>query len=133
MQTLGNHEFDKGPEAVKSYVKQLTVPVTTCNVVPRSTSPLYGVVVPGPLTILLKLEEGQYVRVGIVGWTTADTPNISSPGPDVDFLDIVTATSACVGQLVTAGVKHIIGLGHAGIYGSNSADVLVARSVPGQG
>lgn len=129
VQTFGNHEFDKGPSVLAAYLRNLKVPVATCNIqVTDSSNPLYGLITPGPLTTLLKLGEGQYVRIGICGFTTTDTPDISSPGPGIVFNDLVASVTACVQQLQASGVQYIIGLGHAGIPGG---DVTVAANVPG--
>jgi len=130
VQTFGNHEFDKGPSVLAAYLQNLKVPVTTSNIyVTNSSNPLSGLIVPGPVTTLLKLAEGQYVRVGICGFTTTDTPDISSPGPGVVFAPLVSSVTTCVQQLQAAGVTVIVGLGHAGIPGG---DIEVAAAVPGQ-
>jgi len=65
--------------------QNLAVPMTTCNVVPNNQSTLYDVLKPGPVAFNFKLGPGQYVRVGVVGWTTTETPAISSAKQNVAF------------------------------------------------
>eukprot|EP00897_Mesotaenium_endlicherianum_P009292 jgi/Mesen1/8391/ME000468S07823 len=127
--TLGNHEFDYGPNVTAAYLKNLTFPVATCNVRPKASSPLFGVIKPGPVTLTLALPGGATVKVGVVGWTTTETFTTSSPGPDVEFLPLVSSVQACVSELQAAGVNIIIGLGHAGF--QSDGDLLVAKEVPG--
>ena len=85
-QTLGNPEFDYGPDVLLSYLSHVTFPIVTCNVVPSPNSVLHGILKPGPLIIRVPQEGGRSVRVGIVGWTTLDTIVSASPGPDVAVL-----------------------------------------------
>lgn len=131
-QTLGNHEFDGGPQVLANYLGNLTFPLVTCNVkVNNKSDPLYPYIKKAnrPLVKRIKLANGLFARVGFVGWTTPDTNVTSSPGKNVVFEDPVAATKACVQKLQLRGVNIIIGIGHWGV--GDPGDYKVAAEVPG--
>ncbi|XP_014833297.1 PREDICTED: snake venom 5'-nucleotidase-like [Poecilia mexicana] len=66
-------------------------------------------------------------RVGVVGYTSRETPALSQPGPHLEFLDEVSALQPVVNKLETLGVNKVIALGHSGI----AIDRLIARKVRG--
>nr|KAG5704020.1 hypothetical protein BaRGS_032109 [Batillaria attramentaria] len=104
---LGNHEFDRGIEGLTPFLKDVNFSVISANIdaslVPDVNSHVSKTVV---LTV-----GGQ--RVGIVGYTTEDTPNIASPG-DVKFNSVVESVRQEVERLQGEGINKIIALGHAG-------------------
>ena len=54
------------------------------------------------------------VRVGIIGYITPQTVNISNPSPDNVFTDIIEAVDAEAKKLRSVGVDIILAVGHAG-------------------
>lgn len=111
--TLGNHEFDKGPEVLaKNYLSKVKFPITACNVhAVNKSSPIYGKFTDGP--VIKKLRCG--TRVGFVGWLTTETRTDSSPGPLVEIADYTYDVQRCINILKKKGVDYIVGIGHAGI------------------
>lgn len=107
--TLGNHEFDRGTAATTAFAKAVNYPLVCCNLKLDGTQNAFARSIV-PSTILTV--DGQ--RVGVVGLVTPDTPNISSPGPGLTFLDPLTSAQAEVDRLTKAGVNKIILLTHIG-------------------
>ncbi len=107
--TLGNHEFDRGTGPTTAFAKALSFPIVCCNLRlgPQQAEFARRIV---PSTILTV--GGQ--KVGVVGVVTPDTPNISSPGPGVTFLDPLASAQAEVDRLTKAGVNKIVLLTHIG-------------------
>lgn len=58
-------------------------------------------------------------RIGVVGYITTDTAEISSPGPNLVFDNIVASVQAEVTKLTQQGINIIIALGHAGLFNIN--------------
>ena len=66
-------------------------------------------------------------KVAILGATTPDTVEISSPGPTVSFREPVAYLTGQVAALEAEGVDKIILLSHLGV----ADDIAVAEAVPG--
>ena len=66
--TIGNHEFDDGPEVLEAFIKASTVPVLSANVHPTAASSLDGEIKPD---IIIELG-GE--KIGLIGITTEETP-----------------------------------------------------------
>uniref|UniRef100_A0A6I8NYZ0 5'-nucleotidase n=1 Tax=Ornithorhynchus anatinus TaxID=9258 RepID=A0A6I8NYZ0_ORNAN len=66
-------------------------------------------------------------KVGVVGYTSRETPVLSNPGRDLEFEDEITALQPQVDKLKTLGVNKIIALGHSGF----EMDKLIAQKVRG--
>ena len=127
--TIGNHEFDKGPQPLIDFMhgvlntdgtvkKANTIPMASANIAATS-GPLAAVRVAGEAVAGSKI--GDYViktvgtkKIGIFGLTTAKTKVSSSPGPGVDFADPIATATATVAALKTAGANVIIALTHIG-------------------
>ncbi|CAN1492684.1 UshA 5'-nucleotidase/2',3'-cyclic phosphodiesterase and related esterases [Burkholderiaceae bacterium] len=111
---LGNHEFDDGDGALKSFLGELgkgdcKTPVLSANVKPAAGTPIAGVVQP----YTVKTVGG--VKVGIVGLTIADkTTNSSRPLNSTQFTDEVKAAQATIDTLRRQGIRHIVLLTHQG-------------------
>jgi 5'-nucleotidase len=104
----GNHEFDDGPAEYGKYLDAVTFPVIGGNfdvsAEPALAGKLNGVIV---LSV-----NGE--KIGIIGATTEDTPDIASPGPNVKFLSVKDYVTGAVGALTDAGINKIIVLSHIG-------------------
>ncbi len=117
----GNHEFDLGPEPLAKFIEAAEFPVISGSV------DVSGDKLLAPLAVdHLVLEVGGE-KVAILGATTPDTAEISSPGPTVTFRDPVAWLTAEVKALEAQGVDKIVVLSHLGV----KADVRVAEAVPG--
>lgn len=106
---LGNHEFDNGDEILLEFLEGLNFPVVSANI-DFGDSPLGTIVVPSAV-----LEVGGQ-QIGVIGLTTADTPEISSPGDELVWRDDYTAVVAeQVEALSGQGINKIVIVSHVGI------------------
>lgn len=121
---LGNHEFDNGVSGLLDpFLAQVQAPVLSSNI--RVEAPLdstFGAAFK-PFVILQVGKE----RVGVVGYTSRETPALSDPGPLLHFEEEVSALQRQVDKLQTLGVNKIIALGHSGF----TVDKEVAKRVRG--
>ncbi len=82
-QTVGNHEFDNGPTGdagLEGFARNISgaFPVLSCNLDISGQPALQGLV---QRYALVELERSG-ATVGIMGLTSVDTPETSSPGKD---------------------------------------------------
>ncbi len=106
--TVGNHEFDDGPEVLRGFVDAVDFPVLMSNA-DYSGEPLLSDVIRKSVVI----ERGGE-RLGLIGLTPHDTDELASPGKNVIFTDPVAAVQAEVDRLAAEGVNRIIVLSHSG-------------------
>ena len=106
--TLGNHEFDRGPEVLGTYVAAAGWPIVDANLDLQRERFLRG-----KIAKYVVLQVGGE-KVGIVGADTPDAPNISSPGPNIEFRDVVPSVQAAVDELTAAKVNKIVVVTHIG-------------------
>ena len=120
--TLGNHEFDLGPVELGDRLRgapveiggntyqteSLQAPVVVTNLDVAAEPALAGLIKPS----LILEKNGQ--RYGILGVITETTPNISSPGDRVKFLDYQQSVQAEIDRLEAQGIERFILLSHAG-------------------
>lgn len=119
--TVGNHEFDDGPEELRKFLEAIEFPILMSNA-DVSREPLLADTLMKSTTIEVGGE-----TIGLIGLTPLDTPEIASPGPNVIFVPPAEAVQAQVDLLTEAGVNKIIVLSHSG-YG---VDQEVAASTTG--
>ncbi len=119
--TVGNHEFDDGPEVLAAFVAAVQFPVLMSNA-DISGEPILA----GKIAKSVVIErDGQ--KIGLIGLTPQDTNELASPGKNVIFTEPVGAVQAQVDLLTEAGVNKIIVLSHSG-YG---VDQVVAAGTTG--
>jgi len=119
--TVGNHEFDDGPEVLRGFMDAVTFPVLMSNA-DFSGEPLLA-------DKLLKstiIERGGE-KIGLIGLTPHDTDELASPGPNVIFTDPSDAVQGEVDKLTAEGVNKIIVLSHSGY----NVDKAVAANTTG--
>jgi 5'-nucleotidase len=119
--TFGNHEFDKGAAFAGRFVARASFPILSANIDVTREPALAGKIAP----YLIKRYGAE--RVGIIGVTTADTAETSSPGDTVTFNDVTRSVTESVASLTALGVNKIIVLSHIGY----DEDVKLAHSVAG--
>lgn len=119
--TIGNHEFDRGPDILAEFIKGATFPMVSSNLEIDANSPLSDLI---KSWIILSVN-GQ--KIGILGLTTPDTQILSSPGEAIKFIDPIVAAEKTVKILNNQGVNKIIALTHLGI----SEDIKLAQQVDG--
>lgn len=118
---VGNHEFDDGPEALAALIERAEFPIISANIDASQSNLLKDKLLRSTV-----IEIGGD-KIGIVGGTTMDTPEISSPGNALIFQDDVDAITADVQKLTDEGITKIIALTHIG-YGHEQQ---IAAAVPG--
>ncbi|EPX76703.1 bifunctional metallophosphatase/5'-nucleotidase [Salipiger mucosus] len=119
--TVGNHEFDDGPEVLKGFTEAVEFPVLMSNA-DLSGEPLISDSIMKS-TVIEKNGE----KIGLIGLTPQNTDELSSPGPNVVFTDPVDAVQGEVDKLTGEGVNKIVVLSHSG-YG---VDQRVAENTTG--
>ncbi|HEY5719898.1 MAG TPA: 5'-nucleotidase C-terminal domain-containing protein [Gammaproteobacteria bacterium] len=119
--TVGNHEFDDGPEVLRGFMDAVGFPILLANADISKEPQLAGVLMPSTV-----IEAGGE-KIGLIGLTPQDTTEISSPGPNITFGDPAEALKREVGKLTAAGVNKIVVLSHSGY----AVDLRVAAAVAG--
>jgi 5'-nucleotidase len=105
---VGNHEFDRGPATLATFVRNAQFPVLSANLNLDAEPLLKDRIQPSAVLTV----GGE--RVGVVGCTTPDLPNISSPGPTVTLRDLRTSVQSAVDDLSRQGINKIVVLSHIG-------------------
>ncbi len=116
----GNHEFDDGPAEFLKFIDAAEFPIIGGNFDVSRSEELRG-----KIKGSIVLEVGGQ-KIGIIGATTEDTPEISSSGNDVEFTDVIQYVRGASEALDAAGVDKIILLSHIGY----PMDQQVAAAVP---
>ncbi|OWU79496.1 bifunctional UDP-sugar hydrolase/5'-nucleotidase [Phaeobacter sp. 22II1-1F12B] len=119
--TVGNHEFDDGPEVLRGFMDALEFPILMSNA-DVSGEPLLADVLKKS-TVIEKNGE----RIGLIGLTPQDTDELASPGPNIIFTAPADAVQAEVDKMTEMGVNKIIVLSHSG-YG---VDLQLAKNTTG--
>jgi 5'-nucleotidase len=116
----GNHEFDDGPEEFLKFIEAAEFPIIGGNFDVSRDPNLKGKI-KGSIVVEVGGEQ-----IGIIGATTEDTPEIASPGPNVEFTDVIQYVRGASEALDAAGVNKIILLSHIGY----TVDQEVAAALP---
>ncbi|MDD9729343.1 bifunctional metallophosphatase/5'-nucleotidase [Mameliella sp. AT18] len=119
--TVGNHEFDDGPEVLRGFMDAVEFPVLMSNA-DVSGEPLLA----DALMKSTVIERGGE-KLGLIGLTPQDTDELASPGDNIIFTDPSDAVQGEVDKLTEMGVNKIIVLSHSG-YG---VDQTVAANTTG--
>lgn len=135
----GNHEFDKGPAALESFIKTAGFPIVSANIDYGANAGLNALykneiggstgadpVADGKIYPAVVLDvKGQ--KVGVFGLTTEETVGLSSPGNTIQFNNYLDSAKATVKSLQDQGINKIIALTHLGY----DFDITLAEQVPG--
>lgn len=119
--SLGNHEFDDGPDGTMILLDGAKMPVMSGNLDVSQSNQLNG-----KLKDTVTLDVGGE-KIGLVSTLAMDTPETASPGNMVIFKDDLESLKGDVQALTDAGVTKIIGLTHVGY----ARDQDYAAQVPG--
>ena len=117
----GNHEFDDGPAEFAKFIASAKFPIIGGNFDTTKDADLKGL----PKGVIVLNIGGE--KVGVIGATTEDTPDIASPGPNVAFESVTEYVKGAVGALEAAGINKIIVVSHIGY----SVDQDLAKAVSG--
>ncbi|HET6379972.1 MAG TPA: 5'-nucleotidase C-terminal domain-containing protein [candidate division Zixibacteria bacterium] len=109
---IGNHEFDFGPDVLADFIAGVepSVPFLSANIDVSAEPTLDALADAGRITGSTIVETGGEM-VGIIGATTPQLPNISSPR-NVVVNEVVPAVQAEVEELEGQGVNKIILISH---------------------
>ncbi|MEH6719182.1 MAG: bifunctional metallophosphatase/5'-nucleotidase [Aurantimonas endophytica] len=119
--TVGNHEFDDGPEVLRAFIEAVDFPILLANADVSKEPELAETLKPWAV-----IERGGE-KIGLVGVTPVNTAELSSPGPRITFQEPVAALTEAVEALTDQGVDKIVVLSHSGY----EADKRIAAAVPG--
>ena len=119
--TVGNHEFDDGPEVLRGFMDAVNFPVLMSNADVSREELLAGTLMKSTV-----IERGGE-KLGLIGLTPQDTDELASPGPNIVFTDPAGAVQSEVEKLEAQGVNKIIVLSHSGY----SVDQRVAAETTG--
>ena len=106
--TVGNHEFDDGPEVLRGFVDAVNFPILMSNADISGEALLRDVI---QKSVVIE-QAGE--KIGLIGLTPEDTDELASPGPNVIFSDPSEAVQIEVDRLTAMGVNKIIVLSHSG-------------------
>jgi 5'-nucleotidase / UDP-sugar diphosphatase len=121
--TLGNHDFDSGPQITKDLLvdpttgKPVAPAILGANLVIPSDNPLSGLVQAS--TVVTKDVNGVTEKVGVIGLDTPTLPQISSPGNITTIGDVVGTPG--FQTLVDLVKQQVISLNNQGV-----KDIVVA-------
>lgn len=106
--TLGNHEFDNGPDAMQMVLKNAAFPILCANILDTATGQL------PPFARPYVMLERLGLSIGIIGVTTEHTPFMLRPDRFAGFTVLQPAEVLCqlVPKLRAKGADMIIVLGH---------------------
>lgn len=105
---VGNHEFDKGPEALAKMIKEAEFPFLAANLKFEKTSPLYKKVKP------YIIKDFGCCKVGIIGLIVPDIKIITNVGKETEVLDPVQTANKYI-EMLDKKTDVIIILSHLGI------------------
>ena len=117
--TLGNHEFDDGVRGLVPFLQNQTTPCVVSNIDIRDTPEMRGLCQPSVVVTVGNR------RIGIIGYLTRETLEVSNPGKLI-ITDEIEAVTKEAQKLHSQGVDIIIGLGHSGY----EKDIEIATKVP---
>jgi 5''-nucleotidase/2'',3''-cyclic phosphodiesterase and related esterases len=115
----GNHEFDDGPEEFMKFIEAADFPIIGGNFDVTRDPNLAGKI-KGSIVIEIGGE-----KIGIIGATAEDTPEIASTA-DIEFHDVIQYVRGASEALDAAGINKIILLSHIGY----TVDLEVAAALP---
>ncbi|MDF0598388.1 bifunctional metallophosphatase/5'-nucleotidase [Psychromarinibacter halotolerans] len=118
--TVGNHEFDDGPEVLKGFTEAVDFPILMSNA-DISGEPILTDAIQKSIII-----EKDGEKIGMIGLTPQDTDELASPGKNIIFTPPADAVAAEVERLKAEGVNKIVVLSHSGL----NVDRAVAEANP---
>lgn len=106
--TVGNHEFDFGPDRLAQFVGGTTrTTFVTANTDLSREPALQALRASGKIANSTVVEKGGE-RIGIIGVSPPETPSVSSPGKVVFDAQVASVVNAEAKRLTDAGVDKIV-------------------------
>ncbi|KAM7311233.1 hypothetical protein ISCGN_008140 [Ixodes scapularis] len=118
--SLGNHEFDRGPEGLAPLLRDSKVPILGCNVDFTEEPSLKNLSLKASMTVRFGSQ-----LVGIIGYLTLKSVLITK-APRVRFTNETDCIKREAVQLRQQGANVIIAVGHSGL----DNDKEIARAIP---
>lgn len=118
--TLGNHEFDFGPNVLLERLADSKFKWVCANVIDKNTGKSFAGLPP------YVIRDVGGVKIGIFGLLTPDTLHSSRTGPSVDILDPVVVAKRIVPEMRAQGAQVVIALTHLDL----EDDKAVANAIP---
>lgn len=118
---VGNHEFDDGTGPLANFIRGAKFPVLGANINSVADKNLRGKI----RNSIVVTRGGR--KIGIIGLTTLDTPEIAAPGKNVRFIEPEAAAKPIIEKLRRQGVDVVIALSHLGL----ARDQKLAASLDG--
>ncbi|KAI0828740.1 Metallo-dependent phosphatase [Hypoxylon sp. FL0890] len=104
--TLGNHEFDGGDDQLGDFIKNLTFPVISANIV-SDNEKLNSTIKPYHIF--------EKYQLAVIGVTTEETADTSNPGEGTKFTDAIAAVQASIDEIrSTTNITRITAITHIG-------------------
>jgi 5'-nucleotidase len=104
--TLGNHEFDFGPDVLRQRISESHFKWLAANVIDKKTGKTFA----GMPEFIVREFEG--VKIGIFGILLQETLQTSRPGPDIDIQDPCATAARVIPNIHAAGAQVIVALTH---------------------
>lgn len=118
--TIGNHEFEYGPDVLREHMAASKFQYLTSNILDEQLAPFGG----ASRTMVF---EKAGTKIGVFAVTTPDTAMTSFPGPNIHFEEVTKAATSAVGELKAKGAQYVIALTHLAL----NEDVKLANEVKG--
>jgi len=109
LETFGNHDFDFGPEATRSLLRETPQTWVAANVYDAG-----GERFAAEETVPWTVETVDGVRIGFVGVTDPATPSLNPMAADLRFTDPYDAAERAVAELREEDVDRVVALSHLG-------------------
>src|SRR5688572_27792006 len=106
--TLGNHEFDFGPEVLLQRMSESKFKWLAANVLDKRTGKLFAD------TPEFVVREFDGVKIGMFGILLPETLQTSRPGPNIDILDPCATAGRVIPKIRAAGAQVIVALTQIG-------------------
>ncbi|OTA86146.1 hypothetical protein M434DRAFT_82258 [Hypoxylon sp. CO27-5] len=104
--TLGNHEFDGGDDQLGDFIKNLTFPVISANII-SDNEKLNSTIKPYHIF--------EKYQLAVIGATTEETAGTSNPGEGTKFTDAIASVQASIDEIrSTTNITRIAAITHIG-------------------
>jgi 5'-nucleotidase / UDP-sugar diphosphatase len=108
--TLGNHEFDYGPDALLEQLQRSTFQWVSGNIVDRRTGDAFGAEHGVARYVVHEMPSG--LVVGITGFAPRDTPEVTTLGDHAEMRELIAAANDVVARMRAEGAQVVLVLSH---------------------
>lgn len=111
--SIGNHEFDWGPDVLKNNKELLDYPLLGANILKKATNSFANDIADAPSTII----ERQGVKIGIIGTigSTLESSILKSAVEDYEFVNLTSIVTNEATKLRNDGADIVVLLTHEGL------------------